>query len=48
MALVKRIVEAHGGDIQIESAGEHRGSRVVFTLPQQPIEGIDILHPVEV
>lgn len=48
MALVKRIVEAHGGDIQLESAGEQRGSRVVFTLPQRPVEGIDILQPVEV
>lgn len=47
MALVKRIVEAHGGEIQIESAGEGRGSRVVFTLPQRPIEGIGILQPVE-
>ena len=48
MALVKRIVEAHGGEIQVESAGERCGSRVVFTLPRQPIEGIDILQPVEV
>ena len=47
MALVKRIVEAHGGVIQVESAGERCGSRVVFTLPRQPIEGIGILQPVE-
>ena len=47
MALVKRIVEAHGGEIRVESTGERCGSRVVFTLPRQPIEGIGILQPVE-
>jgi PAS domain S-box-containing protein len=47
MALVKRIVEAHGGEIQVESAGEGRGCRVVFTLPQSPIEGVGSLQPVE-
>ncbi len=47
MALVKRIVEAHGGEIEVESAGDGHGSRIRFTLPQQPIEGVAILQPVE-
>ena len=47
MALVKRIVEAHGGEIGVESSGEGNGSRIVFTLPQQPIEGVALLQPVE-
>lgn len=33
LALVKRIVEVHGGSIRVESEGEGRGSRFVFTLP---------------
>lgn len=36
MALVKRIVEAHEGEIRIESDGGNRGCSVVFTLPKQP------------
>lgn len=36
MALVKRIVEAHDGEIRIESDGANRGCSVVFTLPKQP------------
>jgi signal transduction histidine kinase len=33
LALVKRIVEVHGGRIWIESAGEGQGSSFHFTLP---------------
>ena len=33
LALVKRIVEIHGGEIWIESAGDGRGSTFCFTLP---------------
>ena len=34
LALVKRIVEVHGGSIWIESEGSHRGCRFSFTLPK--------------
>ncbi len=34
LALVKRIVEVHGGQVWIESAGKGQGSSVIFTLPQ--------------
>ena len=34
LALVKRIVEVHGGRIWIESEGEGHGSTFWFTLPQ--------------
>jgi PAS domain S-box-containing protein len=33
LALVKRIIEVHGGKVWIESAGEDRGTTVSFTLP---------------
>lgn len=32
LALVKRIIEVHGGEIWIESAGLGHGSTVLFTL----------------
>ena len=34
LALVKRIIEVHGGKIWIESEGEGRGTSIVFTLPE--------------
>ena len=40
LALVKRIIEAHGGSIWVESAGRGQGSTFVFELPvSQPGEG---------
>ncbi|HIJ88752.1 MAG TPA: PAS domain S-box protein [Desulfuromonadales bacterium] len=33
LALVKRIVEVHGGRVWVESEGEGKGSRFCFTLP---------------
>ncbi len=36
LALVKRIVEVHGGSVWIESAGDGQGTAVCFTLPPPP------------
>jgi len=36
MPLVKRIIEAHGGTIEIESEGAQTGCTIIFTLPVQP------------
>jgi signal transduction histidine kinase len=35
LALVKRIIEVHGGRIWIESAGTGQGSTFCFTLPKK-------------
>ena len=38
LALVKRIVEAHGGTIRVESKGEGQGSTFLFSIPETPPE----------
>jgi PAS domain S-box-containing protein len=38
MALVKRIIEAHGGAITVESNGNQQGSSFIFTLPGKPFD----------
>jgi signal transduction histidine kinase len=38
LALVKRIVEVHGGSIWVESAGSGCGTTFCFTLPDAPAE----------
>ena len=35
MSLVQRIIQAHGGEIRVESAGQHKGCTFIFTLPVQ-------------
>ena len=38
MALVKRIIEAHGGAITVESNGDLQGSSFIFTLPEKSFD----------
>ena len=33
LALVKRIIEVHGGEVWVESDGPGQGARFMFTLP---------------
>lgn len=48
MTLVKRIIEAHGGSIRVESEGDSTGCSIVFTLPVEPVEELLELKQVAV
>jgi signal transduction histidine kinase len=37
LALVRRIIEVHGGRVWIESEGRGHGTTVCFTLPSPPV-----------
>ena len=41
LAVARKIVERHGGQISVESAGENQGCRFCFTLPAQPPESTE-------
>ena len=38
LALVRRLIELHGGSIEAHSEGEGRGSELVFRIPLAPVE----------
>jgi signal transduction histidine kinase len=38
LALVKRIVEVHGGQVWLESAGKGQGTTVCISLPPRPAQ----------
>ncbi len=44
LALVKRIIEFHGGRISVESEGRGRGSTFTFTLPLMPGDSSERAH----
>ena len=48
MTLVKRIIEAHGGIITVESNGNQQGSSFIFTLPEKPFDDANIQNSVTV
>jgi signal transduction histidine kinase len=41
LALVKRIVEAHGGTIGVRTGPNERGTEFAFQIPPAPSEQVD-------
>ena len=41
MAIVRHIVELHGGTVRVESAGADAGSRFIIALPLRATAGAD-------
>jgi signal transduction histidine kinase len=41
LAIVRHIVELHGGSVHADSAGEGKGATFTFELPQSPPESLD-------
>ncbi|HTF87509.1 MAG TPA: response regulator [Planctomycetota bacterium] len=47
LALVKRLVELHGGDVSVHSEGSGRGSEFVVHLPLIPARSVSVPKPSE-
>jgi signal transduction histidine kinase len=48
LALVRHLVEAHGGSVSVWSAGARQGTTFVVTLPVQGIKGDSFLPPLDI
>ncbi|MDB5743383.1 MAG: integral rane sensor hybrid histidine kinase [Polaromonas sp.] len=49
LALVKQLVELHGGEVTATSAGANQGSTFTFSIPQVPGQNADLLEePIKV
>ncbi len=50
LAIVRQLVELHGGTVSVSSAGEDEGATFIVSLPllplrQEPVSGVPRLHP---